>query len=698
MRKRLSIWLTLAVLLAACCPFTARAIQDSTPPVLLSLSADKTRVEYPGQITFTARASDDISGPARINLWVTDADGRPYDTSIALIPAGDDRFSYVYDIPANMAAGTWRVSTVEVEDHAGNRQTYGSGQAQQLPAAIAFEVVRPETHTDIRMISAALSAQSVAYGDKVRLSVEIETQLKVTEIQAMYFFNDSDITFNLKPSGGVYTAEFDTHQLSPYIGSYIPILTARVGDNTYLNVLMSEEQRQALTLTLKQVQQAPALPEVTAITVDKTAVKTPAVVTYAISFDPMQPVVSAMQFDFQFIPEADKDHPYAVEGGIMSGSPTYDKASGRYLFRLEIPADAKPGYYLLYRAFLTGLNGQPETYITPGYRAYREQTYPSQDGALYGQLPETPLIQVTPGVQGDVNAGTLGDDYVKKIQQAADGSVIAVDTSQVHTIRKEAFEAIRGTSKTLLLENAGIQWIFQGADVCHPAIELDTGLFIERLDTPTDQQTRILSEMMGDSPALAIHFPPNGLLPGKATVKIKADYTFRQYVGVKDLYLYYYNDAACELDLVRQKLEISSDGYYVFEITHNSTYMLSAHAAAPRYVSQKTGGQSDGSGKKVAAAVQAKGTSAHPTAEVTIPSAGGTRLTDGGTPSGTAAGTRPTASAEILPGKSFPLFPVIALCGAVLLLAAAGLLYWKRAAVRRWWAGHHGGGGADRPQ
>ena len=77
-----------------------------------------------------------------------------------------------------------------------------------------------------------------------------------------------------------------------------------------------------------------------------------------------------------------------------------------------------------------------------------------------------------------------------------------------------------------------------------------------------------------DQGYVAIVFAENGVLPGKATIRIKADYTFRFIEGYEKLKLYFYNSSEDKYKPLGDSISLSNDGFYEFEIEHNSRYVM----------------------------------------------------------------------------------------------------------------------------
>ena len=80
---------------------------------------------------------------------------------------------------------------------------------------------------------------------------------------------------------------------------------------------------------------------------------------------------------------------------------------------------------------------------------------------------------------------------------------------------------------------------------------------------------------------LSIKFKNNGALPGVAKIRLKADYVFRNYIGIKGLYVYQYNiktnkNGEVLFIKVAKEVKMSEDGYYDFYLIHNSEYIISS--------------------------------------------------------------------------------------------------------------------------
>ena len=95
----------------------------------------------------------------------------------------------------------------------------------------------------------------------------------------------------------------------------------------------------------------------------------------------------------------------------------------------------------------------------------------------------------------------------------------------------------------------------------------------ELIKNPLDANLRsLILESCGYTKYLSINFANNGVLPCKSLIRIKPTYAFRTMTKSNDLKLYYVNDS--KFELLNDSVGLDSEGYYNFEITHNSEYRL----------------------------------------------------------------------------------------------------------------------------
>ena len=73
-------------------------------------------------------------------------------------------------------------------------------------------------------------------------------------------------------------------------------------------------------------------------------------------------------------------------------------------------------------------------------------------------------------------------------------------------------------------------------------------------------------------------------MPGIAKIRVKADYTFRNIVGTKNLYVLYLDESNNTVRYISKLLNMTSDGYYEFYIAHNSKYLITSEKPKETYI------------------------------------------------------------------------------------------------------------------
>lgn len=216
--------------------------------------------------------------------------------------------------------------------------------------------------------------------------------------------------------------------------------------------------------------------------------------------------------------------------------------------------------------------------------------------------------------------------FINDMKAVQEGETIVVNYSRVSLIPEEIFSAIQGKDITLIFDtideynDKGVQWVINGKDITHPkAIDLLTEVRItndkvnnenkeivdmvyrafvtretaniELLDKikaqeGTEYYVNYLSnfDIQKDNfyeklvleytkyERTELVFKSNGELPGTMTIRYNPEYTFRGYLTDVNLNCYYVNGD--QYELIKSDIAASLDQCYEFDITHNSTYLL----------------------------------------------------------------------------------------------------------------------------
>lgn len=160
---------------------TAYADDDSTPPVLVSMAANKANVATDGTVTITMVATDNESGinPSRSQFEVYlyhSADSAEYLGTYHFQPVEGqpDTYSATIYFDENNKSGDYRLNYVWVFDNAGN-QVYGTLPDLGLPQ-VTFHytntVAEPESIPPV-ITGASISTHTASPGDTVTITINV---------------------------------------------------------------------------------------------------------------------------------------------------------------------------------------------------------------------------------------------------------------------------------------------------------------------------------------------------------------------------------------------------------------------------------------------------------------------------------------------------------------------------------------------
>ncbi len=166
------------------------------------------------------------------------------------------------------------------------------------------------------------------------------------------------------------------------------------------------------------------------------------------------------------------------------------------------------------------------------------------------------------GATGNVDAA------VNAINSMNEGQTAVLDYRNNNKADKRLFQAIAGKDKTVVFENDNVQWIFNGKD-----INPDHCKSINLKVTISKQKGSDYG-YANDDYILYMRYAANGVLPGKVQMRISNEFLKEKYKVTSDMILSYYDQAP---DVLDTDVECAGDGYTEYEISHNSTYILSAN-------------------------------------------------------------------------------------------------------------------------
>ena len=257
---------------------------------------------------------------------------------------------------------------------------------------------------------------------------------------------------------------------------------------------------------------------------------------------------------------------------LHSESLYLDESSGYYVGDIKIDQYSELGEYYLDEVTVFDVNDEYSYGLVKD--VVNKHYYVSEKRPLDYDIK----INLTHEFKPDVTTGTNATNFLKAIETASNDAKIYIDAKSNSLVKKEVFELIKDSNKIIYIESDGIEWIFKGEDIKEPK-DIDVSM---KVYYDYDYSNKELDDYVDK--ALVLEFKENGVLPGIATVRIKLDYVFKDYIG-KKVYVYYYQDNSFET-IVDGLLNTNDDGYFEFNIDHNSTYILSNNKPDGKYITK----------------------------------------------------------------------------------------------------------------
>ena len=165
------------------------------------------------------------------------------------------------------------------------------------------------------------------------------------------------------------------------------------------------------------------------------------------------------------------------------------------------------------------------------------------------------------------NNEDINNEIITKIYNSEVGSTITINTDTNAIIKEELFDSIKGKKKKLVINNSNNQIIFEGKNIKNSKT-IDAGIEISVLEKNSD-----INKLVNEG--YVINFADNGDLPGEALVRIKSNEDLSKQFGEDKINIYYFNKNIKKFSLINSGVKKTSDGYYEFNISHNSEYLMS---------------------------------------------------------------------------------------------------------------------------
>lgn len=551
---------------------------DYNAPVLESVSVDKTEVQAGESFTITCLVNDDLSGfdfggitvinevtqkaisTEHIHYEVKDLGNLHYE------------IAFTIDVPADETIGALRLESVTLFDFANNRVVYhNSDDEHPLPSYISVQVTNSNSEDKAAPMlnSLSIAPREISASETTVLTLNVSDDISGVSYVTTEFVNRDTghsieagwNSYNSNPVvNGEITVQVNTTQ---YDGSGIYELdrVALMDANGFMSDWYSINNPnydssplpQEVSFTISNDGNEDITPPVlNSVSLDKTEVEAPDVVT--VTLDVTDDVSGYRSGLIRFV---NRQNGKRIESNTDSDNPS--------VVQIEVSQFEPSGIFELEDVYLFDNNNNMSHYISHTDTGSDTSKFPNEVSFLVKNTDEDSNTIVT---------STTSENLVSSIKNMQEGGTAYIYHGNNNTLPAGVFEAIKGQNKTIVVESDGIQWIFNGTDITGEIKDID-------LSTAIDTKWNIDSEaddvMDWEQNAIILKFADNSQLPGEATIRVKMDYVFQDYLGSdKGLYVYYFDNTTQQFVEVAANISVGNDDYLEFTIDHNSEFVITA--------------------------------------------------------------------------------------------------------------------------
>ena len=551
---------------------------DYYAPVLESMSVDKTEVAAGESFVVTLIVNDDLSGLdfGRIRI-VNEATQK--DMSIENIEydiTNLENLQYqvqcTVQVPMDETNGTLKVESVTLFDVANNSVVYHTdNDTHPLPSNISVKITNSNSEDKEAPIlnSLSIAPEAISASETTVLTLNVSDDVSGVNYVTTEFVN--------RDTGHSIEAGWNSYNSNPVVNGEIAVqveTTQYDGAGTYeldrvtlmdTNGFMSDWYSannpnydssplpQEVSFTISNDGDEDITPPVlNSVSLDKTEVEAPGVVT--LTLDVTDDVSGYRSGLIRFV---NRQNGKRIESNTDSDNPS--------VVQIEVSQFEPSGIFELEDVYLFDNNNNMSHYISHTDTGSDTSKFPNEVSFLVKNTDEDSNTIVT---------STTSENLVSSIKNMQEGGTAYIYHGNNNTLPAGVFEAIKGQNKTIVVESDGIQWIFNGTDITGEIKNID-------LSTTIDTKWNIDSEaddvMALEQDAIILKFSDNDQLPGEATIRVKMDYVFRDYLGSDEgLYVYYFDNTTQQFVEVAANISVGNDDYLEFTIDHNSEFVITA--------------------------------------------------------------------------------------------------------------------------
>ena len=524
---------------------------DYEAPVLNSISVDKETVQQGESLTFTLNVTDDVSGLDYISLaLVNETSESTLGNLFEFVePSETNMYTTQVQIPKNEAAGNLRLDYVEMKDKAGHSIIYWSSEREYpydnlLPNEITIQVgkehdedlLAPELH------GIEIETKTVRAGEFLTFNLDVSDDVSGIDYVSAYFINkENGRTISIDHSEIVPVKDGKIQiekKIDEYEGKGIFQLDhVQLNDSTgHTSIYWSKDRefpseqylpKEVSFTVVNESTEDYTAPQLHSVSIKDETVEAPGKTTLTLKVS--DDVSGVYYADAYFVNERTGETILADQYFLEVCK------EGELELPIIVSEFKQSGFFKLDHVELRDKAGNNVYYHSASENS--ETTLPNEITLFVKNIDEN-------DTSGDIITSTNNANLVEDIQDMAKGSTAHIYYGNGATISADVFEAIKGQDKTIALKSDGIEWIFNGQDV--------TDENIKKIDLTTSIEAKWNSDSDAaegidwEQNALILSFAENGKLPAPATIRIKADWVFKDAVGTENLYVYYYDNTTKE--------------------------------------------------------------------------------------------------------------------------------------------------------
>ncbi len=224
-----------------------------------------------------------------------------------------------------------------------------------------------------------------------------------------------------------------------------------------------------------------------------------------------------------------------------------------------VPTNALPGEYSLTVAYLT---------TSEGTKMYVNNPSGVSPDTYFDFNTKLTILENTENKQISFNNEDYGNAILSQVYDATNNAKIIINADSNSIISSDIFNSIKGSNKELLINYKDVQYVFEGKDI-NIIKDINVSMYYDKVI-----DDKVIGKLINNGTVLT--FASNKDLPAKAKVRVRTNQALKESVGTTNIYVYYFDEVKNKFELIQKGITESKDGYYEFNISHTSKYIMTS--------------------------------------------------------------------------------------------------------------------------